>query len=140
MEEGYLTVHAFTGDRLLPVPGAEVIIISDEGKIVHELITDENGYSPTVSLGASSSPEKPREYTVKLRVNEGLREAVIRGVSIFPGITSTLPVQMYPLTDEENTPVETIIPGKRGVELRDAKEEHHINPAMLLALSVFRRR
>jgi len=138
MENGYLSVHVFIGDRLLPVVSATVRVFCSCGKILHELLTNENGLTETIPLPGSADHEHLKKYKVEVTHKENLREAIIHGVTIFPGITSTLPVQLKPAAGDEVTQDEVFIPDERGVDLRSTKGESRFDPAMLLALSLFR--
>lgn len=90
---------------LFPIPGAPVTIIertpSGEEKIIEELITDESGQTPVISLPAP--PEeltmdplniiKPfSTYTIQARP-EGFNAVTVEGTQIFSGVQSIQPIE-----------------------------------------------
>ncbi|MCL2564302.1 MAG: carboxypeptidase-like regulatory domain-containing protein [Defluviitaleaceae bacterium] len=116
MEMGYLKVQTFMGEYLFPVAGAKIIVKCGEGNVLYELYTDKNGLSERIPLPAS---EHSRRYTVEISHDGGFRRTIVHGVEIFPGITSTLPVQMQPATDNLINDNEIFIPYKRGADLEN---------------------
>ena len=115
---GTLVVRATTASGAYPVAGVNVSItgVSEIGKSTRlSLLTDENGLTQTVLLPApprsqSLSPENNGEPYAKYDVEvfkEGYYRKKLFDVAIFPGIASTLPVNMIPVTpynEAENGP------------------------------------
>jgi hypothetical protein len=52
MGSGYLKIEARTGDGVLPVSGANIVIKDSSGKILNQLKTDESGNTEKVTLNA----------------------------------------------------------------------------------------
>ena len=143
-KEGYLTIHTFEGDNFAPVSGVRVIVLCEYGNTVSESHTDQNGLSIIITLPASADFDNLKRYTVKLSHSDGFRDHVIQGITIFPGITSNLPVQMLPNSGQDHESgggreqEKTIIPPQRGVDERSAREEVHLNPFAIFIFSLFR--
>jgi hypothetical protein len=117
MDEGYLVIHTFLGERLTPVSGAKISIFCSCGIEILDVLTDENGLTKVLSLPASNDHNDLKVYTVKVSHTDNFAPITIRGVTIFPGLTSTLPVQMRP-NEEGISEEEVLIPGKRGADIR----------------------
>lgn len=128
MGKGFLEIKLFAGDQVLPVANAKVLVKDSQGKLLYELMSDENGLVKTVTLEtpdkeASTDPysTSPRFAVCDVEVPnmEGFKKSIVHDVQIFDGITSILPVQMYPEiiggTSEENTD-EIYIPYEHGVD------------------------
>lgn len=119
--EGYLQIRASAADRAIPVSGARVeVMSSDDMSSLAVSQTDADGQSEVFPLSAppvenSESPDEPRAYTpyivqvshpnyVSVQVNE---------VAVFPGIMSTLPVSLTPVSDGSPN-ITTIVGGQTG--------------------------
>ena len=50
MAIGYLMIQARTAEDAVPLPGVQITILDDQGRIVYELSTDENGETQSVPL------------------------------------------------------------------------------------------
>lgn len=115
MPQGSLFVTVRTADSAFPVANAEVTILSKEGEVLGEdRVTSENGsVSRTFDLDApdralSLSPGEPLPYStydVSVRA-EGFYSFLIRGVQIFAGEKSQLPVEMIPRGQSEDEVLE----------------------------------
>lgn len=111
-EYGSLSVRAYTAGGALPVVGAIVRIFgAEEGNrdVVHSLLTDVDGRAPTVKLPAPSKTysmapnpsERPYAlYDIEISADEYYTKQ-IRGVSVFPGITSLQLLNMIPLSQNK---------------------------------------
>ncbi len=102
---GNLIVRTSTASQALPVPNATVTIFSDTDPEIplDSSVTDESGQSKLFTLSAppqeySDSPNEPSAFsTYRVRVTHPSYSTVqIDGVSIFPGISSNLPVYLAP--------------------------------------------
>lgn len=102
---GNLTIRTSTADQAFPVPGAQVTIYaeSDLNTVLDTSVTDSSGQSKVFSLPAppqeySNSPNDPAAFTTyRVRVSHpSYSTTQVEGVSIFPGIASTLPVYLIP--------------------------------------------
>lgn len=102
---GNLIIRTSTADQAFPVPGATVTVSaeSDPGTVLDTSVTDSSGQSKIFVLSAppqeySNSPNDPAAFTTyRIRVSHpSYSTAQIDGISIFPGIASTLPVYLIP--------------------------------------------
>ena len=108
MGTGYLVVDVFTGNRALPVSGANVTVKGNGGETLFNLVTNDNGSTVTVSLDApnkenSLDPNNLGPYfsTCNVEVSaNGFDNTIVHGVQIFDGETSILPVTMIPQSRE----------------------------------------
>lgn len=123
---GALRIRAYTAGGALPVKDAIVRISGadeDNGHIVYSLRTDRDGQTDLISLPAPSAEYSltadPRQFpysTYDLVISLGgylTRE--IKGISVFSGINSVLPINMIPGSEEikEDYPrgnINTVIP------------------------------
>jgi len=131
---GFLKVKVYAGNYVYPVQGARVIVTNRDDKVLLDELTDENGITSLLTVGApdaslSTSPdmqgEKFTPLTVEVHGPAGFRPIIIKGVEIFDGITSTLPVQLEPkLSPEDNEYDEIVIPPEHGVDLPHGQENH----------------
>ncbi|MCL2341542.1 MAG: peptidoglycan-binding protein [Firmicutes bacterium] len=101
---GYLKVQVHTGDDALPIENANVLIRDTSGRVLYNLTTDSSGNTDRVELYApdKSHTLDPNDtgpyygmYDVEVSKPKFIRE-VIKGVQIFDGIDSVLPVNMLP--------------------------------------------
>ncbi len=102
---GNLIVRASTADQAFPIPNAQVTVYAQSSRetILDSSVTDSSGQSKLFVLPAppqeySNSPNDPSAFTsYRVRVaHPSYSTAQIDGVSIFPGIASTLPVYLIP--------------------------------------------
>lgn len=111
METGLLGISTFTARRILPVPGVQIYISSqngDEEVLLYSLVTDENGNTPIVELDAPDMAlsEQPGEimpfsiYNVRA-IKEGFFRTIVKDVQVFSGRTSIQNFELIPLP--ENT-------------------------------------
>ncbi|MDO5549093.1 MAG: carboxypeptidase-like regulatory domain-containing protein [Eubacteriales bacterium] len=103
---GNLTVRVSAAQQAIPVSGASVTIYDPAqplGAPIARSTTDQSGQSALFSLPApplenSESPDMAnpfRSYTVRVS-HPDYATVQIEGVSIFPGITASLPVSLVP--------------------------------------------
>jgi len=102
---GYLKVNLFAGRHALPMVNSRVLIKNTDGKILYDLITDENGTTETVSLSApdkkySQSPfiNMPKFSVVDIEIPalEGHKKAIVHWAEVFDTITSIASIQLHP--------------------------------------------
>lgn len=110
---GMLTVRLYTAGGALPVPDASVIISGadeDNSTVIHSLITDVDGKTATLSLGAPSregslAPNSKganfSNYNAEIS-KEGYYSKTIRNIPIFSGVSATLPINMIPKSQYNN--------------------------------------
>ncbi len=103
---GYLKVSVTSGGGAYPVPGAIVLIKNGggEGGVMYSLRTDGSGQTLTVPLPAkagelSESPGNDMPYTVYSAeiIKDGYNRSLINEVTVFDGVSATLPVNLVPL-------------------------------------------
>lgn len=108
--EGTLMVRVFTACGGLPVPGANVRITgTNEGSadVNYSLVTGRNGLAgpvslpaPAVSVSISPSPETEPYYTYDVEISaDGYYRKIVRDLPMFSGISTSLPVNMFPLSE-----------------------------------------
>ncbi len=119
MPTGTLVVTVRASDDAIPVPRSQVVITSPGGEVLGEdLVTAENGsVSRTFSLPApdrelSLTPEEAQPYsTYDVRITaDGFDTVLVRGVQIFDGEDSRLPVEMIPRGERAAEVLEYEIP------------------------------
>lgn len=109
MQQGYLRVVCRTNNNLNPVEDALVIIKDTDNNILYEQKTNNLGQTDIFSLNAKdktlSLDENNKEIPYSLYNVEvfktGYKDNYIYNVQIFEEISSTLPVMMQPLIEEE---------------------------------------
>lgn len=109
---GYLIVAVTAAQGTIPLPNALVTVSADtpDGPILYRTVrTDASGRTPIIELPApalseSTTPDQPTPYlNYNVRVDQlGYQPAEVRGISIFPGIASTLPVRLAPITNNQD--------------------------------------
>ena len=114
---GYLIIRAFAANQAIPVENADVEIFTSGASPLRMASskTDSSGQSdrfilPAPPLQYSDSPDDPSAFqTYEVRVDHPDYDKVqIEGVSIFPGITSVLPVRMSPLLPGSTQETKTV--------------------------------
>ncbi len=107
---GMLTVRAYTAGGGLPVENVKVIIRGAEdsnSEVYFELMTDEDGNTPTVNLPApkknyslAPSPTALPYALYDMEIEkEGYYSKKIYGLTVFSGINSLQLVNMIPLSE-----------------------------------------
>ena len=113
---GNLLVRVSAAQQAFPVPGAMVSVFAADDSSGIPLATsqtDQSGQSTLFILPApfAASSESPglsnpyRAYTVRI-THPNYSDVRVENVSIFPGITSVLPVSLIPASLGENTTVQ----------------------------------
>ncbi len=96
MAIGYLVIQARTANDAIPLSGAQISIMDEQGEIVRELTTDESGETEVVSLetvdrALSLEPDYTgtpyTAYNILARAS-GFDTLFISGVPIFEGETA----------------------------------------------------
>ena len=117
---GFLVVAVTAGQGAIPLPGALVAVSAqtEDGPVLYRSVrTDASGRTPILELPApakseSMTPDQPTpylNYTVRVDL-PCYQSAEVRDISIFPGIASTLPVQLSPSTNSQPQTNVTNIP------------------------------
>lgn len=130
MAIGYLTIQARTAHDALPLEGVIIQITDDQGRGVYELITDENGETPQVSLetvdrSLSLDPYYSGTPFVSYNVlaqAPGFNSLYISGVPILEGEDAIQPVMLVPLQERQRSPeIEEIKLGKPAAATRTVR-------------------
>lgn len=107
MAIGYLITQARTASDAVPLEGISVRILDDEERGIYDLMTNDSGETPMVSLetidaSLSQDPYYPGlpyvGYDV-LAQAEGFQPIYISGVPIYEGETAILPITMIPMQE-----------------------------------------
>lgn len=109
MATGYLQIQARTAQDTIPLDGAQVRILDDEGNTLYRLTTDESGETQVIALNTvDRSFSQTPNYTELPYANygvtvdaEGFEPASVTEIPIFDGELATLPVIMVPLQDRQ---------------------------------------
>ena len=107
MGVGYLTINTRTAFDALPVAGAQVTIKGEDGTVLYEAVTDENGSTdffpltaPDVQHTLDPHWNKPAYSVVDVTVRaKGYVTSQIHGVEIVDTQRTILPVQLHPLEE-----------------------------------------
>lgn len=102
--DGYLQVHAYTSDALLPLEGAAIAVIGTDGGLIATRLTDKSGRIQPVRIAApdaadSQSPGYDGQpfTTVSIRARHPQYEQIqVNQVQLFAGITTLQPLEMIP--------------------------------------------
>lgn len=109
-DNGTLVVRVKLAEGAYPVEGATVLIRSEneaDAAQSHSLRTDRNGSTPPLRLAApqkglsllpSPSASPYTSYSAQI-TKPGFYPVTVRDISVFPGITATLPVNLIPLAE-----------------------------------------
>ena len=106
MTSGTLQVKVTTADGTMPVPDATVKVRDGLGHTVHALTTDSSGMTIVVSLFAPNRIVSLNPHTAHLAssvyeimvTHPGYVPQFVRGVHVFEGEGSLLPVDLVPRT------------------------------------------
>ncbi len=124
---GTLIVETTTADKALPVENVEVVIKDNDGNLLYNLVTNENGITERVELDTvdiEASLDKNYEgrpyeiYTVGVKA-DGFMDKTIRGVQIYDTINSRLPITMLPTINSK---------GAKNSMTIDLPENNLLNP------------
>lgn len=130
MAIGYLTTQVRTANDAVPLRGAQVTVLDDQGRSVYDLVTDENGETQTVpletvsrdfSLESSYTGTPYVGYHVFVQAS-GFNSVYISGVPIFEGETAIQPVALVPMQEMQRNPtVEEIFIEKPAAAMQTAR-------------------
>ncbi len=120
VDEGYLQIHAVSGDNEIPVENAKISIAStgNPNLTIEEITTDNSGMTENLTLAAppleySMEPTDNQpysEYNLKISA-QGYEDTIISGVQILPRELGLQNIRMIPSTTNQNTYNPTIIGG-----------------------------
>ena len=111
MAIGYLMIQARVADDSIPLEGIPVWILDDEGHKIYEVVTDENGETPTVSLETvAASLSLDPDYTGNpyvgydvLTQHEGFEFLYVANIPIYENETAILPLTLVPMRQFERS-------------------------------------
>ena len=128
---GRLKIEAYTADHAIPLGNVRIKIKNQEGQVLQELITDESGLTPAVSLDAvdrkwSFDPEYDGEPYSKYIVEaerEGFNHLQIMDAHVFDGEDSIQPIELSQRLRSQTAPkTEEIYMGEHAVEMSEPRE------------------
>lgn len=104
MAIGYLMIQTRVADEAVPLEGVRVRILDDQGRRLYDLITDESGETPAVSLetvaaGLSMDPEYAGTPYVSYDVlaqAPGFQSLYIEDIPIYENETALQPMTLIP--------------------------------------------
>ncbi len=114
MNQGYLIVNVVASNITQPISGAKVKLLSNNN--IYE--ANENGQIDPITLEApklegslkyDSNIEPYKEYDIEVSA-PGMTTVIVRGIEIFPNITSIQQVTLEPLDETNEKVIEKIIP------------------------------
>ncbi len=109
MATGYLKVQVRTAQDAIPVDGAQIRILDDEGNTLYRLTTDDSGETQVIALGTvdkifSQSPDYTElpyaNYGVTVDA-EGFQPVSVTDIPIYDGELATLPADLIPLMEQQ---------------------------------------
>ena len=123
MGMGYLRVAVVTAGGAIPIRGANVRVLDDEGREMFSFLTDSAGEGPAVALEApdawhNQSPDAPPPYSVSYRVMVsavGFDDVVVNQVMLLDASETLQTVEMHPLTAIGRADTEVIDGGEHGM-------------------------
>ncbi|MCM1305640.1 MAG: LysM peptidoglycan-binding domain-containing protein [Lachnospiraceae bacterium] len=130
MAIGYLKIQARTADGAVPLQGAQIAVLDDQGRGVYDLFTDENGETPTVPLETVSRDfSLEPSYTGMPYVSYnvfaqalGFNSLYLSGVPVFENETAIQPLAFVPMQEMQRSPtVEDIVIDRPAVSMQTAR-------------------
>ncbi|MCI8327832.1 MAG: LysM peptidoglycan-binding domain-containing protein [Lachnospiraceae bacterium] len=117
MAIGYLTIQVQTAQEALPLSGAWIRILDDQGNNVYELTTDESGDTQTIPLETldKNFSQNPYfsglpyvSYNVLIQA-AGFNSLYVSDIPIFDGETAYLPISLIPMQETQRSPIQAEI-------------------------------
>lgn len=132
MAIGYLLIQARTAHDAVPLGGVQVKILGEQGEILYDLVTDENGETrkvPLETLDKSFSQNQYytgvpyRSYDVQAQ-KEGFDRIYVAQIPIYEGETAVLPLMLVPMEQRQTRPGQArIFVGKPAVAMREPRSQ-----------------
>lgn len=139
MAIGYLIIQVRTADGAIPLSGAEIRILDEEGNTVRELTTDESGETEAVSLETvdksfSLSPDYTgmpfTAYDVLVRA-AGFNSLYISEIPVYEGETAIQPAPLVPMQEMQRSPMVTeITVGGPAVAMEEERYQERPEPEL----------
>ena len=132
MAIGYLQVQVRTAQDAIPLDGAYVRVLDDEGNILYRLVADESGDTQAVPLETldrsfSQNPDfmgNPFAVYGVIVEAEGFEPVSVTEIPIFDGETATLPVALVPMQEQQGPRLmENLTVGAPAVEMNQARDQ-----------------
>ena len=132
MAIGYLQVQVRTAQDAIPLDGAYVRVLDDEGNILYRLVADESGDTQAVPLETldrsfSQNPDfmgNPFAVYGVIVEAEGFEPVSVTEIPIFDGETATLPVALVPMQEQQGPRLmENLTVGPPAVEMNQARDQ-----------------
>ncbi len=103
--DGYLQVHAYTSDALLPLEGTAITVLSRDGTLLATRLTDKDGRIDPVRISAPDEADsRTPDYegqpftTVVIRAQHPYYEQIqVNQTQVFAGVTTLQPLAMIPI-------------------------------------------
>ncbi len=117
-DRGYLIVNSRTADGVLLIPNVTVRVYDEEGNLLAETVTNQDGYTKEISLEApppsnSLSPGQENPYrVVTIQVEkEGFYPMEYRNAPIFPNIVTIQQTNLQAIPKNSTQPPNAANPG-----------------------------
>ena len=132
MAIGYLQIQVRTAQDAIPLDGAYVRVLDDEGNVLYRLVADESGDTravPLETLDKRFSQDQdfmgtPFAFYGVIVEAEGFDPLSVTEIPIFDGETATLPVALVPLQDgRTRQAMETITIGSPAVSMSEPRNQ-----------------
>lgn len=109
MAIGYLRIQTRVANNAIPLENVQVRILDDQGRRMYDLMTDESGETPIISLetvdaGLSLDSDYSGTPYVSYDVlaqASGFRSFYVEGVPIYDGETAILPITLIPVQEAQ---------------------------------------
>lgn len=132
MAIGYLQIQVRTAQDAIPIDGARVLVLDDEGNTIYRLTTDTSGETQAVPLQTldRSFSQNPNylgtpyiSYGVIVET-EGFEQHSVTQIPIFDGETATLPVALLPLQNIQTRQMaEPLVIGSPAVTMTEPRNQ-----------------
>lgn len=137
MAIGYLQIQTRTAQDAIPIDGAQVLVLDDEGNILYRLTTDDSGETRTIPLETldksfSQNPDylgRPYvDYGVTVQA-EGFGPVSVLEIPIYDGETAVLPVTLVPGQEGSAArAARSIVVGGPAASRADAQNQEGVTP------------
>lgn len=142
MAIGYLLIQARTAHDAVPLSGVKIRITDMDSNTLYNLITDENGETPVISLETMDKSFSQTPYYNGLPFTSysvyaqapGFDSLLVSDIPIYDGETAVLPVALTPMRRNQRQSVtQEISIGKPAVAMRETSEQEgiYIEPRIL---------
>ena len=132
MAIGYLQIQARTAHDAVPLSGVRIQVQEEDGSILYELTTDENGKTQEVPLETLDKSFSRNPYYSGLPYKSyqilaqaaGFNTLFVTEIPVFDGETALLPLTFVPMQQVQRTPeVTEIIVGKPAVAMQEKRSQ-----------------